>query len=89
MSSVFRVSLIIAWAFEMTPQGLKRDDDIAPNEYIPRWSTRKFAALIVSIAMLAAGVPMFHTCAQQTNAPGPDYCRFNALSKVDRSSAAA
>ena len=56
----FPVALIIAWAFEMTPEGLKRADDVAPNEYIPRWSTRKFAALIVSMAMLAAGVPLFH-----------------------------
>ena len=55
----FPVALVIAWAFEMTPEGLKRDAEIAPNEYIPRWSTRKFAALIVSIAILAAGVPLF------------------------------
>jgi TolB-like protein/Flp pilus assembly protein TadD len=55
----FPGALIIAWAFEMTPEGLKRDADIAPNEYIPRWSTRSFAALIVSIAILAAGVPLF------------------------------
>ena len=36
----FPVALVIAWAFEMTPEGLKRAGDIAPNEYIPRWSTR-------------------------------------------------
>jgi TolB-like protein len=55
----FPVALVIAWAFEMTPEGLKRDANIAPNEHIPRWSTRRFAALIVSIAILAAGVPLF------------------------------
>ena len=55
----FPVALVIAWAFEMTPEGLKRDANMAPNEYIPRWSTRRFAALIVSIAILAAGVPLF------------------------------
>jgi len=55
----FPGALIIAWAFEMTPEGLKRNADIAPNEYIPRWSTRRFAALIVSIAILAASVPLF------------------------------
>ena len=55
----FPVALVIAWAFEMTPEGLKRAGDIAPNEYIPRWSTRRFAALILSIAILAAGVPLF------------------------------
>jgi TolB-like protein/Tfp pilus assembly protein PilF len=56
----FPVALIIAWAFEMTPTGLKRANDIAPNEYVPRWSTRKFAALIASVAILAAGVPLVH-----------------------------
>src|SRR6266478_2646753 len=55
----FPVALVIAWAFEMTAEGLKRAEDIGPNEYIPRWSTRRFAALILSIAILAAGVPLF------------------------------
>src|SRR6266478_7940056 len=56
----FPVALVIAWAFEMTPEGLKRADDVAPDDYIPRWSTRKFAALVVSVAILAAGVPLVH-----------------------------
>src|SRR6266436_8699406 len=56
----FPAALIIAWAFEMTPEGLKRADDVAPDDYIPRWSTRKFAALVVSVAILAAGVPLVH-----------------------------
>jgi serine/threonine-protein kinase len=56
----FPAALIIAWAFEMTPEGLKRADEIRPNEYLPRWSTRKFVALVISIAMLAAGVPLVH-----------------------------
>src|SRR5262245_31506340 len=56
----FPIAVIIAWAFEMTPEGLKRADDVAPNEYIPRWSTRRFVALIFSVAILAAGVPLVH-----------------------------
>ena len=56
----FPIALIIAWAFEMTPEGLKRADDVGPNEYIPRWSTRRFVALIISVAILAAGVPLVH-----------------------------
>ena len=54
----FPIALIIAWAFEMTPEGLKRANDVAPNEYVPRWSTRRFVALIICIAILAAGVPL-------------------------------
>jgi serine/threonine-protein kinase len=56
----FPIALIIAWAFEMTLQGLKRADNVKPNECMPRWTTRKFAALIVSVAILAAGVPLVH-----------------------------
>src|SRR6266576_2834047 len=55
----FPIALIIAWAFEITPEGMKRAEDIAPNEYIPHWSARRFAALIVAIAMVAIGLMMF------------------------------
>ena len=65
----FPISLIIAWAFEMTPQGMKRAEKIAPNEYIPHWSTRKFAALIVTIAMLATGVLMFQLVRSEPTSP--------------------
>ena len=54
----FPIALTIAWAFEMTPEGLKRADEIRPNDYIPRWSTRKFAALVATVAIFAAGVPL-------------------------------
>jgi serine/threonine-protein kinase len=65
----FPISLIIAWAFEMTPQGMKRAEEIAPNEYIPHWSTRKFAALIVTIAMLATGVLWFQLVRSKPTSP--------------------
>ena len=65
----FPISLIIAWAFEMTPQGMKRAEEIAPNEYIPHWSTRKFAALIVTIAMLATGVLTFQLVRSKPTLP--------------------
>jgi TolB-like protein/Flp pilus assembly protein TadD len=56
----FPAALIIAWAFEMTPAGLKRAEEVRPNEYIPRWSTRKFTALVITVAIFAAGVPLVH-----------------------------
>src|SRR6478752_4413750 len=65
----FPISLIVAWAFEMTPQGMKRAEEIAPNEYIPHWSTRKFAALIVTIAMLATGVLMLQLVRSKPTSP--------------------
>ena len=52
----FPIALVIAWAFEMTPEGMKRTEDVSPNEKIPQWSRRKFVALIVVVALFAAGL---------------------------------
>ena len=55
----FPIALVLAWAFEMTPQAMKRTEDISPNEFIPYWSKRKFAALIGSVALAAAALLIF------------------------------
>jgi TolB-like protein len=52
----FPVALIVAWAFELTPAGIKRTEEVGPDETLPRWSRRKFAALIVSLTLVAAGL---------------------------------
>ncbi len=52
----FPVALVIAWAFEMTPEGMKRTEDVSPNEVIPQWSRRKFAAFVAGVAVLAAAL---------------------------------
>jgi TolB-like protein/Tfp pilus assembly protein PilF len=52
----FPCALVIAWAFEMTPEGMKRTEDVSPTETIPQWSPRKFAALILVIAVAAASL---------------------------------
>ena len=53
------VALVLAWAFDLTPEGITRTSEITPNEYSRRWSARKFVAPIVTIAMFAAGLLMF------------------------------
>ena len=60
----FPIALVIAWAFEMTPTGMKRTENVSPNEVIPQWSARKFAAMIVSIALLAAALLRFPDVAE-------------------------
>ncbi len=51
----FVLAMIVAWAFEMTPDGLKRTEDLSHDEVrrLPAWSARKFAALIASLAVMA------------------------------------
>src|SRR5438105_6153976 len=57
----FPVALVIAWAFEMTPEGMKRTENLSPDEVIPQWSKKKFAALIIGVAAIAAGLLVFQT----------------------------
>jgi TolB-like protein/Flp pilus assembly protein TadD len=52
----FVVAVIIAWTFEMTPEGMKRTENVRPDEKIPQWSRRKFAALILVFAISAAAL---------------------------------
>jgi len=49
----FAVALFVSWAYEMTPEGLKRTEDLSPDEVIPYWSRRKFARFIIGTAVLA------------------------------------
>ncbi len=65
----FPIALVIAWAFEMTPTGMKRTENVSPNEVIPQWSARKFAALIVSIALFAGGLFLFQMLRSKSMAP--------------------
>jgi len=49
----FLVAVFISWAFEMTPEGLKRTQDLSPDDVIPYWSRRKFATFIFGVAGVA------------------------------------
>ena len=56
----FLVALFISWAFEMTPEGLKRTQDLSPDEVIPYWSRRKFATFIFGVAGIAFCLSAYH-----------------------------
>jgi hypothetical protein len=55
----FVVVVFISWAFEATPEGMKRTKDLSPNEVLPTWSRKKFAIFIITTALLAAGLLVF------------------------------
>jgi ketosteroid isomerase-like protein len=56
----FAVAVFISWSFEMTPEGLKRTQDLSPNEVIPYWSRRKFATFIFGVAGSAFCLSAYH-----------------------------
>src|SRR6266487_25118 len=55
----FPVALILAWAFELTPEGLRRSEEVAPRESKTRKAGSKWTALIVTAAVLAAALLAF------------------------------
>ena len=55
----FPVALILAWAFELTPEGIKRAEDVLPNESIRRQTGRKLVGITVALAVIAAGLLAF------------------------------
>ena len=50
----FPVALILAWAFELTPEGIKRADEVAPDESIAPRTGRKLLAMTIALAGVAA-----------------------------------
>ncbi|HEV2096927.1 MAG TPA: hypothetical protein VGQ82_10535, partial [Chthoniobacterales bacterium] len=50
----FPIALILAWAFELTPEGIKRTEEVSPNESVTRKTGRKLIGLIVFVAVVAA-----------------------------------
>src|SRR5438552_4182317 len=55
----FPVALILAWAFEMTPGGIRREEEVAPRESTTRKPGSKGTAVIVTAAVLAGALLAF------------------------------
>src|ERR1043166_3135334 len=57
----FVISVMISWAFEATPQGLKRTENVPPDvaAALQTWSPRKFATFVIGVAVIAAGLLAF------------------------------
>jgi ketosteroid isomerase-like protein len=51
--------MFVSWSFEMTPEGLKRTEDVSPDEVIPYWSRRKFARFVIGVAVIAFGLSAY------------------------------
>jgi TolB-like protein/Tfp pilus assembly protein PilF len=55
----FPIATVLSWAFEMTPEGIKREAEVDRAKSIPRKAGRKLTALVVLLAALAAGLMVF------------------------------
>jgi TolB-like protein/cytochrome c-type biogenesis protein CcmH/NrfG len=51
----FVPALIFSWVFELTPQGLKRDEEVAPEQSIGPQTGRRMDRMIIVVLLLALG----------------------------------
>ncbi|PYJ20215.1 MAG: hypothetical protein DME99_10585 [Verrucomicrobia bacterium] len=51
----FVPAMIFSWVFELTPQGLKRDEDVAPERSITPKTGRRMDRMIIVVLVLALG----------------------------------
>jgi TolB-like protein/Tfp pilus assembly protein PilF len=55
----FPIALVIAWAFELTPEGLKRTEDVDLSKSVRRKTGRKLDFLIIAVLLLVIAALLF------------------------------
>src|SRR6202051_708481 len=55
----FPVALILSWAFEITPEGIKRESEVAGDKSITAHTGRKIVGITIVLAVIAAGLLAF------------------------------
>src|SRR6202165_2975194 len=55
----FPVALILAWAFELTPEGIKRTEDVPSQKSTVRKTGRKLDALMIGVLVCVIGFLVF------------------------------
>ena len=75
----FPVALVLSWAFEITPEGIKRESEIAPSESITYHTGRKIVGITIAVAVLAAGLFVFQLLRPRLTSTGVSSSAVNAL----------
>ena len=61
----FVPAVIFSWVFELTPQGLKRDEDVAPEQSITPQTGRRMDRMIIVVLVLALVIlPSTNSCSR-------------------------
>jgi TolB-like protein/Tfp pilus assembly protein PilF len=55
----FPVVLVLSWAFEITPEGIKRESEVAAHKSITANTGRRIVALTIVVAVIATGLLAF------------------------------
>jgi len=52
----FPVALVLSWVYEVTPQGIKRTEEVAPDESIARQTGRKLDFVIIGVLAIVIAI---------------------------------
>ena len=55
----FPIALILSWAFEITPEGIKRESEVAPDSSVARRTGRRIVGLTIVAGIVAVGLFAF------------------------------
>ena len=55
----FPVAVILAWAFQLTPEGIKREESIDVSKSLTRKSRRKLDFFIIAVLLLVIAALLF------------------------------
>ena len=55
----FPVALVLSWAFEITPEGIKRESELQGNDKRTRRGGRRIIGITIALAVVAAGLLAF------------------------------
>ena len=69
----FPVSVIIAWAYELTPEGIKRESEIDRSQSVTHSTGRKLDRIVIGFLLLAVVLLLFNPFEQNDtlNSPAP------------------
>src|SRR5437870_2691245 len=65
----FPIALAFSWAFEITPEGIKRESEVTADESITHHTGRKIVALTIVLAVVATGLLIFQFVRARSTSP--------------------
>src|SRR3954447_16917518 len=66
----FPIALLLAWAYELTPEGIKRTEEVAPTKSIRRSTGQKLNAVIIAVLACAVAFLIYQRYYSSPSASG-------------------
>jgi TolB-like protein/tetratricopeptide (TPR) repeat protein len=76
----FPIALAFSWAFEITPEGIKREEDVDLSKSITHHTGRKIVGITIVVAALAAALFVFQLVRPRLTSSGVQSSTINAAS---------